>query len=76
MQKFDEKSSNGESSVEDSIYEDARDLVRKNLDSLVKKRTLDDDELDRLAKLVRIYGSLKEDLRADVKDGIKNASPT
>lgn len=76
MQNLDEKSKKEEPSVEDTIYEDAITLVRHNLSTLLKARTLDEDGIDLLAKLVRIYGSLKDDLRADNKDGIKSGSST
>lgn len=76
MQKFDETNLNGESAVENTIYDDAITLVRREMDVLMKSRGLDDDQLDRLGKLVRIYGALKDDLRADNKDGIKGGSST
>jgi hypothetical protein len=76
MQKKDEKTLIGKPAVEETIYEDAVSLVRATLTGLVKKRILDEDDVDLLAKLVRIYGALKEDLRADIKESIKGGSST
>lgn len=61
-------------SKESEIYEKLVEIVVREIRELTQHRGLDDRDLVRLDRLAKIYATLKDDLRADLKEHIKRES--
>ena len=56
---------------EDVIYETLVTIVKDETALLLQKTKRDWTDFQKLEKLAKIYATLKDDVRADVKDSLK-----
>jgi hypothetical protein len=58
------------------IYENIKNILMKEIGILRDKPKRDSDDIIKLEKLTRVYATLKDDFREDIKHGVwdKNTS--
>jgi hypothetical protein len=56
--------------AEFEIHEVAIEIVYKEIQEIKKKKFRDEDDIARMEKLIRMYSTLMDNLRTNIRDGL------